>query len=289
MTCASAQLLIEEELDRPLDAEESGALRAHLAECEGCALRRRELQRIAALLTGLDDSGLPDATWRGMVTEAVCEAESTRRRGVVRGLALLAAAAALVLACWMAWRHTRPGADPGPQRPVAPRAVAHAPGASVPAPGPEADGPKAGEDRTPDRPQPAPSARRPRRHGPGGALASHSPGEPAIGPAAEAQPGLSAGDVALIYETALGLAGDGGRLGAPVEVVAAARQRVVSGDLAEAIVSYEVAVEASVRSPITPGRPTEPPRTTLSEEASLPWSAQDVLMAWAPSPEVVGR
>jgi len=287
MTCGAAESLLEDALDRPLNSGEFERLHAHLADCPNCARLARDLRQIAAGLARLDGPPLPDATWRAMVERASAETRPSYRRGAGRAVVLLPLSAAVAVACWVGWRALRLGREPSSRPFVVPPVVARAHETPVPEPTPKARNPQAGAatERAPDRWAPRTAPRRAaHRRRPAAPKVGLPPNRPAF-EVAEAPPALSAQDVTLIYETALGLAREGGQLGAPLETVAAARQQVVLGDLAGAIASYEAAVEASVRPPV---RLSDQLPAATEEDIGL-WSPPGVLLAWASSPEVMAQ
>ena len=284
MTCDAAQLLIEEDLDGTLSAEQAAALHAHLRECPECARAREDLRRIDAALARPSESPVGDAAWEAMVAQAASRAAPPPFARGLRLVVPLAAAAALVLVCWLGWVRTHRS---GPS--------ASAPTASV--------GPSRRAPRTPEAPSVPDVARPPAvkthagppagpRHSPHAKSARRRP--PAEPPPAVTPPGrshappadaLAPDDVYLIYETALGFAREDGRSAAPADLVTIARVQADSGDLAGAIATYEAAVEASVRSPLPSPVVAQPRPNPGPLAVQVPDPPAAVLVAWLPGGE----
>jgi len=286
MTCAGAQLLIEEGLDRSLSPGEMEALRAHLTRCRECERRRRKLQQLAASMGRLESPPVADATWRAMVARAATEVQSERRGVPLRAVAIVAAAAALVLACWIGWLRTRAPGSPPPRSAslIGPTRAAGQP----PRPPLASDGrPKvlphrnAPPRRPPTARPPAPARLASGRPGPERSPVAPSPGPQSAPPAAE----LAPDDVYLIYETALTFARDDGGPSIPTGLVTVARAQAEAGDLAGAIASYEAAVEASVRSPVLHPLAAEPQPDPGLVLGLVPDPPTGLLVAWLPGGE----
>jgi hypothetical protein len=282
MTCEAAQLLIEEELDGTLSPDKAEALRAHLRECAACARARHGLRRIAAALAGPDEFSVADASWEAMVGEAVSRATPRPLSTGVRTVVLLAAAASLVLVCWLGWVRThRSGPPPNQSAAVLPPGRGPTP-RGWPAVGvvqPPAPTHRAAPLRRP--PHSTPSRVAQRNAPPSRPPAVAPPGPSPAPPAAQ----LALDDVYLIYETALTFARDGGRSAAPTDLVAVARVRADSGDLVGAIASYEAAVEASVRSPLPSAVAAQPRPNPGPFAVQVPDPPAALLVAWLPGGE----
>jgi len=277
MTCDTAQLLIEDELDGTLGAEQAQALRAHLRECTACVRVREDLRRIETALSGPEDCPVADVVRNAMVDKAVSRAGAGPGGVSVRTVVVLATAASLVLVCWLGWLRThRSGPSPGQpsvtagpvrgslQTPRVPPPVASAPSVS-----------RGNHTAPPRRP---PHSGRPRL-----AQRRYSPNRPTVVPPGPSPPPpadqLTPADVCRIYETALAFARDGRPTGGPLDLVSTARVRADSGDLPGAIEAYEAAVEASVRSPASTWVAQTPPDAD-SPVVQNPSPPADVLVAW---------
>ena len=98
MDCETASPLIEALCDDELDVATAARLLAHLDTCAHCAALRRDAEtRNAALREARPDDQIPDAM-RTRLARAVAKAPGprrTRRRNVLAGAAVLAAAGAL--------------------------------------------------------------------------------------------------------------------------------------------------------------------------------------------------
>ncbi|HRY43477.1 MAG TPA: anti-sigma factor [Thermoanaerobaculia bacterium] len=98
MDCETATPLIEALCDDELDVATAARLLAHLDACEPCSALRRDAEtRNAALREARPDDQIPDAI-RTRLARAVAKApraRRTRRRGVLAGAAVLAAAGAI--------------------------------------------------------------------------------------------------------------------------------------------------------------------------------------------------
>ncbi|HMM33511.1 MAG TPA: anti-sigma factor [Thermoanaerobaculia bacterium] len=98
MDCETASPLIEALCDDELDVATAARLLAHLDACEPCSALRRDAEtRNAALREARPDDQIPDAI-RTRLARAVAKApraRRTRRRGVLAGAAVLAAAGAV--------------------------------------------------------------------------------------------------------------------------------------------------------------------------------------------------
>ena len=98
MDCETATPLIEALCDDELDVATAARLLAHLDACAHCSALRRDAEtRNAALREARPDDQIPDAV-RTRLARAVAKApraRRTRRRGVLAGAAVLAAAGAI--------------------------------------------------------------------------------------------------------------------------------------------------------------------------------------------------